>query len=50
MLPKEELGGAFIVNIEEEVLVTDDGATYISPPQEELYLIPAPEAATAMER
>ena len=44
MLPKEELGGSWIVNIEEEVLVTEDGAVYLSPPQEELYLLPAPNS------
>ncbi len=42
MLPREELGGAWIINVEEEVLVMPDGAEYLVPPQSELYLVPAP--------
>ncbi|MBZ0115070.1 MAG: M24 family metallopeptidase [Thermoanaerobaculia bacterium] len=38
MLPRD--GGPWIVNIEEEVLITERGAEYMAPPQEELYFIP----------
>jgi Xaa-Pro aminopeptidase len=41
MLPRE--GGPWILNIEEEVLITEEGAEYMTPPQEELYLIGAVE-------
>lgn len=43
MLPKPELGGSFVINMEEEVLVTKDGARYLAPHQTELYLIASPQ-------
>ena len=41
MLRREEEDGAWIINVEEEVLVTSEGAVYLSAPQEELYLLRA---------
>jgi Xaa-Pro aminopeptidase len=38
--PMPELRGSWLINIEEEVLVTATGGEYLSPPQEELILIP----------
>lgn len=37
-----ELGGAYIINMEEEVLVTETGSEYLTPHQTEIILIPSP--------
>lgn len=35
-----ELGGAYIINMEEEALITETGSAYLTPHQTELILIP----------
>lgn len=40
MRPAETEDGAYIMNMEEEVLITDDGSEYLAPHQTELILIP----------